>query len=177
MRAHRIGRSNNARRLRTRALWLGLLAGLFSIVAISGAGGSECFGQSTQPPDEVIPERPYPEQVNPAPPNAVFEIPATESSSDQANAPAPAPIKPANEDPSGGASVQAPAPEQQTKQESLDAITDPNKKQVANDTANLLKLANRLKAEVDKTSQDTLSVTVVREAGEIEKLAHKMRTK
>jgi hypothetical protein len=38
-------------------------------------------------------------------------------------------------------------------------------------------LANSLKAEIDKTTKDTLSVTVVRKADEIEHLAHKMRSK
>jgi hypothetical protein len=32
-----------------------------------------------------------------------------------------------------------------------------------------------LKTEVDKSNKDTLSVTVVRKAGEIEQLAHKAR--
>ena len=40
----------------------------------------------------------------------------------------------------------------------------------------MLKMATDLKTEVDKTSKDTLSVPVVRKAGEIEQLAHKVRT-
>lgn len=51
------------------------------------------------------------------------------------------------------------------------------KSELALDTANLMKLANDLKSEVDKTSKDTLSITVVREADKIEQLARKMRTK
>lgn len=53
---------------------------------------------------------------------------------------------------------------------------DPNEPEVAKQCADLLKMATDLKAEVDKTTQDTLSVTVVRKAGEIEQLAHKVRT-
>jgi hypothetical protein len=53
---------------------------------------------------------------------------------------------------------------------------DPNNP-VAVQSANLLKLAYNLKTEVDKTTKDTLSVTVVRQAGEIEQLARKMRAK
>lgn len=53
---------------------------------------------------------------------------------------------------------------------------DPNNP-VAVQTTNLLKLAYNLKSEVDKTTKDTLSVTVVRQASEIEQLAHKMRMK
>ena len=53
---------------------------------------------------------------------------------------------------------------------------DPNNP-VAVQSASLLKLAYSLKSEVDKTTKDTLSVTVVRQAAEIEQLARKMRTK
>ena len=41
--------------------------------------------------------------------------------------------------------------------------------------ADLLKMANSLKSEVDKTTMDVLSVAVVREADEIEQLARKMK--
>jgi hypothetical protein len=47
--------------------------------------------------------------------------------------------------------------------------------EVAKQCAELLKLANDLKAAVDQSSASTLSVTVVRKAGEIEQLAHKVR--
>ena len=53
---------------------------------------------------------------------------------------------------------------------------DPNNP-VAVQTANLLKLVYNLKTEVDKTTKDTLSVTVVRQATEIEQMARKMRAK
>jgi type VI protein secretion system component VasF len=46
---------------------------------------------------------------------------------------------------------------------------------VAKQCSDLLKMATDLKAAVDKTSAGTLSVTVVRKAGEIEQLAHKVR--
>jgi type VI protein secretion system component VasF len=46
---------------------------------------------------------------------------------------------------------------------------------VAKQCADLLKMATELKSAVDKTSSSTLSVTVVRKAGEIEQLAHKVR--
>jgi hypothetical protein len=49
------------------------------------------------------------------------------------------------------------------------------KKQLADDSAKLLKLATDLKTEVDKTDKDTLSLTVIRKADEIEKLAHDVK--
>ena len=41
----------------------------------------------------------------------------------------------------------------------------------------LLQLANELKAELEKTTRDMLSVRAVHKAEEIEKLAHRMRSK
>jgi hypothetical protein len=55
------------------------------------------------------------------------------------------------------------------------AASDPQKQEIADEAADLLKLATTLKTEVDKSNKDTLSVTVVRKAGEIEQLAHKAR--
>lgn len=49
------------------------------------------------------------------------------------------------------------------------------KKQIAEDTEKLLKLATDLKTEIDKTNKDTLSLVAVRKAGEIEKLARNIK--
>jgi len=51
----------------------------------------------------------------------------------------------------------------------------PQQKQLADDTALLLTLANELKAELDKSSTDTLSLGVIKKAQQVEKLAHKVR--
>ena len=48
-------------------------------------------------------------------------------------------------------------------------------KRLVEDTAKLLELANELKAEVDKSDKNTLSLDVVRKADEIEKLAHSVK--
>ena len=53
--------------------------------------------------------------------------------------------------------------------------TTPQQKQLADDTAKLLTLANELKAELDKSNKDTLSLSVIKKAGQVEKLAHKVR--
>jgi hypothetical protein len=50
-------------------------------------------------------------------------------------------------------------------------------KKLQEDTAKLLSLANELKADVDKSTKDTLSMDVVRKADEIEKLAHSVKEK
>jgi hypothetical protein len=48
---------------------------------------------------------------------------------------------------------------------------------IVNDTAKLLDLAQQLKAEVDKSSKDQLSVSVIKKAEEIEKLAKSVKEK
>ncbi len=52
---------------------------------------------------------------------------------------------------------------------------DERRKRLMSDTARLLALTNELKAEVDNTSRDELSLDVIRKAAEIEKLAHDVR--
>ena len=67
--------------------------------------------------------------------------------------------------------------DQQAKQQSYAQANMERKKQIADDSAKLLKLATDLKAEVDKTSKDTLSLAVIRKADEIERLAHSVKEK
>lgn len=67
--------------------------------------------------------------------------------------------------------------EQQTRKQSFEAANVERKKQIADDSTRLLKLATDLKAEVDKTNKDTLSLSVIRKADEIEKLAHNVKEK
>ena len=67
--------------------------------------------------------------------------------------------------------------EQNAKKANFDAANLERKRQIADDSAKLLKLASDLKSEVDKTSKDTLSLGVIRKADEIEKLAHNVKEK
>lgn len=48
-------------------------------------------------------------------------------------------------------------------------------KRLVADTEKLLVLATDLKAQVDKSTKDTLSVDVIKKADEIEKLAHSVK--
>jgi sRNA-binding protein len=47
--------------------------------------------------------------------------------------------------------------------------------QLAADTAKLFQFAQELKAEVDKSSKDTLSLAVIKKAAEVEKLARELK--
>ena len=64
-----------------------------------------------------------------------------------------------------------------SKKASFEAANEERKRQIADDTSKLLALATQLKAEVDKTSKDTLSINVIRKAESIEKLAHGVKEK
>ena len=50
----------------------------------------------------------------------------------------------------------------------------PKQKQLTDDTAKLQVLANELKAEMDKSNKDTLSLSVIKKAEAVEKLARKV---
>ena len=65
----------------------------------------------------------------------------------------------------------------QAKARSVEAANAERKRQIADDTSKLLELATQLKAEVDKTSKDTLSINVIRKAESIERLAHGVKEK
>jgi hypothetical protein len=66
---------------------------------------------------------------------------------------------------------------QQDKKKTFEAENAERKRQINAESAKLLKLATDLKAEVDKTDKDTLSISVIRKADEIEKLAHSVKQK
>jgi hypothetical protein len=59
----------------------------------------------------------------------------------------------------------------------FDAANAQRKKEVSDDTARLVKLATDLKAEVDSTDKDTLSVSAIKKAEAIEKLAKSLKQK
>ncbi len=57
------------------------------------------------------------------------------------------------------------------------AGSDAQSPQIAQETADLLKMATELQSEMNKTKPNTLSLAVVRKANEIEQLAKKMRSR
>ena len=103
------------------------------------------------------------------------------------DAPSPAaPLPPTN---GSGAQSSAPLdtkrptnPQTNTKLENAAGARTPEvssqrPKQVSAESSQLLAMAVALKAEVDKTNKDTLSVAVIRKADEIEKLAKTVKDK
>jgi hypothetical protein len=79
--------------------------------------------------------------------------------------------------PASTASAQSDPNDRQTGKQNSDAVNAGGRKLAIDESTELLRLATGLKAEVDKTNQDTLSLTVIRRAGEIERLAHAVREK
>ena len=62
-------------------------------------------------------------------------------------------------------------------QANFDAVNAQRKKEVSEDSAKLVKLAADLKSEIDSTDKDTLSVSAVKKAEAIEKLAKSLKQK
>lgn len=56
-------------------------------------------------------------------------------------------------------------------------VESARKKQIADESAELLSMALALKSEVDKTTKDTLSLNVIKKADQIEKLAKSVKEK
>ena len=75
------------------------------------------------------------------------------------------------------ANAQMETHEKSGKQQKFEAANVERKKQITDDSTKLLTMAIALKAEVDKTTKDTLSLNVIRKADEIEKLAHSVKEK
>jgi hypothetical protein len=65
----------------------------------------------------------------------------------------------------------------QTQQRNFEAANAERKRQIDEDSAKLLKLATDLKTELDKTNNDTLSLTVIHKADDIGKLARDLKEK
>lgn len=84
----------------------------------------------------------------------------------------PSPINQASD-----ADAQSEMHDQQGKASTFTAANLERRKQMSEDSEKLLKLATELKAEVDKSTKDTLSLGVIRKADEIEKLAHAVKEK
>lgn len=81
-----------------------------------------------------------------------------------------------------GQDASPPSKQQSTEKVALPTAGNPRldknalrRKQLAEDSDRLYALAVALKAEVDKTNKDVLSLAVIRKADEIEKLAHNVK--
>jgi hypothetical protein len=105
--------------------------------------------------------------IVPAAGQAPAQPPAAPPAQTQDKTPAspPAPAQPA----AAVTAVQNPA------ETHAETHTETHKDQIAADSAKLFQLANELKAEMDKSTKDTLSLSVMKKAEEVEKLAHKVR--
>jgi len=84
-------------------------------------------------------------------------------------------VTPVNQLPDANAQMES--HERMNKQQKFEAANAERKKQIVDDSTKLLNMAIALKAEVDKTTKDTLSLNVIRKADEIEKLAHSVKEK
>jgi len=85
---------------------------------------------------------------------------------------APAPVAP---NPEPAAHLQEDSGNAAVPLSPQEILVQQRKDQLAADTALLLKLANELKSEMDKSTKDELSIAVIKKADQVEKLARKVR--
>jgi hypothetical protein len=131
-----------------RPLWRGFLAGISVLVLAAPIGERTIFAQNSPLQSTSTGQLGISPEEPVAPPQPVV---------------LKVPVQRADERPEPAAMPAVPEP-------------DPSNP-VAVQSANLLKAVYTLKLEVDKTTKDTLSVSVVRKAAEIEQMARKMRTR
>lgn len=67
--------------------------------------------------------------------------------------------------------------ERDMEQRQLKELNKRRQQDIRDDTTKLFELATELKAAVDKSNENLLSLEVVRKADEVEKLAHKVKEK
>ena len=156
--------------------WVGvtaacLVAGVLAIALCARSGVRVSFAQSASTQSEAAQAEANASQPSSAGEAKPAENRQAESGASASNGQAPAQDQPSKQEVKVMGAGQADAGEGTARP------ADPRQAEIVDDSANLLKLANSLKAEVDKTTQDTLSIAVIRHADEIERLAHKMRTK
>jgi hypothetical protein len=128
------------------------------------------MGESPDSQDDqpAAPASNKPAAIQPAPWN-----PATQTPEDAgARSASPTISQPA---PTSPAPAAAPTPAPEPIIHVADAGGDQARQQINNECADLLKMANDLKTQVDKTTKDMLSISVIRKANEIEQMAHRVR--
>jgi hypothetical protein len=135
---------------------------LFALAAFAGSP-ARSRAQSAQP-QQSPPPPPAAQQATPAP---------AQPAPDAQSSPAPAP-----QDATATSAQPATAADPAQARPPYPGMTpeEKRKQQVTDECADLLKLATDLKAQVDKTRKDELSVAVVRKASELEQMAHKVRS-
>jgi hypothetical protein len=155
-----------------RAGWLSGLGCIVTLVLAAGLGLLRVYAQQASfslpaidPPKTAAKAAPEANQQNQqqaaeGQPQASYSLPAIDPPRTAAK-------------PAGISDLQNKEQDANDKQQA--AATAPGQGGVTGECADLLKMATDLKTAVDKTNQDTLSVTVVRKADEIEQLAKKVR--
>jgi hypothetical protein len=83
----------------------------------------------------------------------------------------------ASQEAAGATTDAKPASQQSANQQKAATADDERKKQISDESTQLLTMALALKAEVDKTNKDTLSLNVIRKADAIERLAKTVKDK
>jgi hypothetical protein len=127
-----------------------------------------------EPSDEPVQAGENPPAPAPAP---TEDAPAAEPAKAPVVTPAAEPAPPAPPPPAPEKAASAPVTEPEPARKpalALPAAT-PEQQQLEKDTAQLLRLVQELKVEVEKAGKDTLSLVAVRKADEIQRLARNLK--
>jgi hypothetical protein len=147
-----------------------------TVSATGGQAQDENQGDQSLDPDPLAnPVNPPPTPEEPAGGDSVSAGTASPGPKSRVPAPAPAGAHSADTTPGGTSNRPAVAAFHPPPVPPPIPSADPRRQQINNECADLLQMANALKIAVDKTTQDELSVTVVREAGQIERAARKVK--
>lgn len=170
----------NGKSMRARVCAWAVAAMAAAILGLNGV--SLCAGQSPASPTPTTAQTPAePSQTTTSPAQTSTksaQTSAKQAQSAPAQAPAAAPVQtdkqstPAAAAPAQANVSTAPSATPQAATTAGDAQNEP----VADETAELLKMATDLQAEINRTRVATLSLAVVRKASAIEDLAKKMRS-
>ena len=186
MRVHRFGRGSKSGPALRQAARHCLFAALLAASLFVFPDTHRSAAQATQPapdpsaqdpanPDQPATQPAIPATAVPSPPSFSASQAAARAKAEAASRASATALPPGSDHASGVATSMPVVTTPPAVMPPPAGPQDESQKAIYDSSANLLKLANTLKAEVDKTTADQLSVSVVRKAGEIEQLAHKMR--
>jgi hypothetical protein len=134
---------------------------------------------SAQPPPPIRPPSPDDKPLEPDPdpdPPAPSEDTAKPADPSPAQAAQPAPAPPSQAEPPPRQQAAQPAPPaDEAPVPTLPPSNDPVQRQMEKDTARLLQLVRELKAEVNRAGMNTLSLTAVQKADEIQRLVKSLK--
>lgn len=160
--------------LRPKAASKAAMLGIVSIAALLASGAALLSARAQSPPQEPAQAAGQPPDQDTLQAQPTPQVAAQPASGPEAQSP-PQPASKTDTAANSGPASPGAASNDPAQRALLNTPGDSYAQQIDGQCADLFKLATALKLSVDKTTPDMLSVTVVRQAGQIEQLAHKVK--